>query len=363
MSSMGDLPTLPAEAMEIVARSGIDRGRATRKLRDVLIRAASGTGEAASIRTISVHGSYARGAASVGDIDLTVDIDDPRDERTAQLNDLYARFRGENPDGSLLRELRCSGSSMVNAVVVRRFEDLPEPVPPEEWRDDMGPGYELAQPPRLGHVVTNQPLAGPSYLLFVRGDTEERALQRLAAIKEDPAASRFERTTKVPLLDELIDLIGVEVQYKLAELVLAGGLNLKAVVLKGGVEVPEPVVRFEAEGEPIPGGKVRREVVMAAVRHLLERGITPSQISLRGSRLVKGEPEGDVLVDWGSMTLFRAGELLRNEWYQVVFVILGSHRKGPWIGLECTVRSKAALGEAEVAESRRFSKLMSESSD
>lgn len=94
---MKDLPSLPAEAREIVARAGIGRTQATRKLRDVLARAATGGAEVATIRTISVIGSYARGAPSVGDIDLVVDIDDPRDERTAQLNDLYARFRGENP--------------------------------------------------------------------------------------------------------------------------------------------------------------------------------------------------------------------------------------------------------------------------
>ncbi len=360
---MSELPRLPAEAREIVARDGIERARASRKLRDVLRRAAAGGDEAAAIRSISVLGSYARGAASVGDIDLVVDVDDPRDERSAQLNDLYARFRGENPDAPLLRELRCSGSSMVNAVVVRRFGPHPEPVPPEEWRDDMGPGFELARPPTLGHVVTNQPLAGPSYLLFVRGDAEERALERLAAIEEDPTASRFERTTKVPLLDELIDLIGVEVQHKLAELVLAGGLNLEAVVLQGGVEPPEPVVRFEAEGEPIPGGKARREVVLAAVDRLLDAGIPPAEISLRGSPLVRGEREGDVLLDWGSMTLFRAGELLRNEWYRLVFVVLASHRKGPWIGLECTVRSQAGLEEVEAAETRRLSQRWSENSD
>ncbi len=188
-------------------------------------------------------------------------------------------------------------------------------------------------------------------------------MERLTAIKEDPTASRFERTTKVPLLDELIDLIGVEVQDKLAKLVLAGGLNLEAVVLQGDVEPPEPVVQFEAEGDPIPGGKARREVVLSAVNHSLEAGIAPSEISLRGSPLIKGEREGDVLLDWGSMTLFRAGELLRNEWYRVVFVILGSHRKGPWIGLECTVRSKAALEETEAAEARRISQRLSDSSD
>lgn len=360
---MGNLPTLPAEAMEIVARNGIDRASATRKLRDVLTRAASGADEAASIRTISVLGSYARGAVSVGDIDLVIDIDDPRDERSAQLNDYYARIRGKNPDASLLRELRCSGSSMVSATIVRRFGSNPEPVSPEEWRNNMGPGYELARPPQLGHVVTNQPLAGPSHLLFVRGDPAARVLGRLASIKEDPTASRFERTTRVPLLDELSDQVGVSVQHNLAKLVLTGGLELKAVVLKGIVEPPEAVVRFEAEGDRIPGGKARRQVVLAAVDYLLEAGVEATRISLRGSPLAADDRERDVLVDWGTMTLYGVGEILLHEWRRVVFVILDSHRKGPWIGLECRVRSKTALAEADAAEARRISELMSNSSN
>lgn len=251
---------------------------------------------------------------------------------------------------------------MVSATVVHRFGANPEPVAPEDWRDGLGPDHELAQPPRLGHIVTNQPLTGPSHLLFVRGDTVERALTRLASIKEDPNASRFQRTTEVPLLDELIDLIGVEVQHKLAELVLAGGLKLEAVVLEGLDEPPEAVARFEAAGELIPGGKARRRVILAAVSHLAEIGIGASRISLRGTPLGKGDREGDVLCDWGSMSLYRTGEFLRNEWYSLVFFILGSHRKGPWIALECSVRSKAALEEAEDAEAQRLARQWSEHS-
>jgi hypothetical protein len=354
---MGELPTLPAEAMKIVTRDQIDRGRATRKLRDVLARAASGTGETASIRTISVMGSYARGALRVGDIDLTIEVDDPRDERNARLDDFYRLIRGRNPDRPVLRELRCSGSSIVSAVLVRRFGEQPEPVPPEQWRDDLGPDYELAAPPSLGHIVTNQPMAGPSHLLYVRGDSVATALERLAAIKEDPDASRFERTTGVPMLDALIDQVGVSVQYKLADLVKSGGLNLEAVVLESGVDPPDCVVRFEAERGQLPGGKARRSAVVAAIDHLLKSGVEDHRISMRGISLIDNDFEDDVLLDWGTMTLFAISDRLRFGCSQVL-VVLQSHRNGPWVGLNCSMRDQPALEEAEAAEMRRVTQRM-----
>lgn len=354
---MGDLPTLPAEAMEIVARDEIARSRATRKLRDVLRRACSGKGTTPSIRTISVLGSYARGATSVGDIDITIDLDDPRDERQAALDDYYAFVRGRNPHADLFRELRCSGASMVNAVVVQRFGDHPEPVPPERWRDDLGPEYELAEPPPMGHVATQQPLAGPAHLLYVRGDSFEDALGRLAAIKEDPSASRFERTTGVPLLDPLADLVGVNTQYKLAKLVLAGGLDLKAVVLEETDEIPEPVFDLELRLNVIPGGKARRPAVIAAITYLLEDGVDPELIWLRHTSLVDDEIEPFVLLDWGAMTFYGAGERLRHGWDRL-FLVLGSHRKGPWIALDCTARDPKILEEVEGREHAAIARRM-----
>ena len=53
---------LPLEAERLIARRGIDRAKANRKLQDVLVRVVSGFGSAAAIRSISVMGSYAGGA-------------------------------------------------------------------------------------------------------------------------------------------------------------------------------------------------------------------------------------------------------------------------------------------------------------
>lgn len=353
----GDLPTLPDEAMEIVARTGIPRARATQKLRDVLERACSGEGTTPSIRTISVLGSYARGASTVGDIDITIDLDDPRDEWTAPVEDYYAIVRGRNPHGDLFRDLRCSGSSMVKAAVAQRFGDHPEPVAPERWSDDRGPDFELAEPPRMGHIVTKQPLAGPSHLLYVRGDSFEDALGRLEAIQEEPSASRFERTTGVPLLDPLADLVGVSVQYKLAELVLAGGLDLKAVVLEEIDWMPESVFDLELVVDVLPGGKARRAAVIAAVDYLLDDGVDPEVIWLRHTSLVDNEIEPFVLLDWGPMTFYRTGEKLRHGWERL-FLVLGSHRKGPWIALDCTARDLKLLEEIEDREHAAIARRM-----
>lgn len=57
--------------------------------------------------------------------------------------------------------------------------------------------------PVVGHAATGEPLAGPFVLLWARGDQLDWALDRLHSITEDPDAGRHERTTTVPLLEQL----------------------------------------------------------------------------------------------------------------------------------------------------------------
>jgi predicted nucleotidyltransferase len=357
-----ELPRLPDEAQALVAARAIDRERATKKLEEVLRVATTGLGEARLIRTISVLGSYARGAPRVGDIDLVIEIDDERDEHQARLDDYDAIISGRRPDAALLKQLKCSGGSMVNAVVGRRYRELRIPVAPEQWAPGLGDTYELAEPPRMGHVVTGQELAGPSVLLFVRGDPTEVALGRLYAIAEDPAASRFERTTGVPLLDPLGDWIGVETQYKLAHLVASGGLGLRAVVLRAVDAAPASIQAFERgryRDAPVAGGKSRRTAVLSAVDFLQGERVAPGRIRVRSDALGRAKGRRDVLVDWGSMALFRADDLLTLNKYKRLLIVLRAHCQGPWVALDCWSQDRKVLEREGRRSSRELAEIVS----
>jgi predicted nucleotidyltransferase len=347
------MPTLPPEAEALVERRLVDRRRATKKLRDVLARAVAGRGQTASIRTISVLGSYARGAEQLGDIDLTIEVDDPRSEQQARFDDYMDMVRGRRPDGPLLRELACSGSSIVSAIVVPRYGEALEPAPPEGWRPELASSHQLAEPPPMAHVATGQPLAGPSILLFVRGDSLDTAVARLLAIPVDPTAARFQRTTGVPLLDPLTEQLGVNVQYKLADLVRAGGLDLRAVVLRGSERVPAAALRHDAHAYgPLPGGRARRPAVLAAIDHLCGAGVRPNRLSISGTPLSEGGTGADVLVDWNTMTLYAIGDRLQVGGYSRVLFLGRAHTRGPWIGLDCRVRDAQALKKADRSYAR-----------
>jgi predicted nucleotidyltransferase len=358
------LPILSPEAEALVARRLVDRGRATRKLRDVLARAVAGDGATASIRTISVLGSYARGAERLGDVDLTIEVDDPREQRQAEFDDYMDMVQGKRPHGPLLRELRCSGSSIVSAVVVRRYDQALEPAAPERWRPELAESHQLAEPPMMAHIATGQPLAGPSILLYVRGDSLDAAVARLQAIPVDPTATRFERTTGVPLLDPLTEQLGVDVQYKLAYLVRAGGLDLRAVVLRPSERVPAAALRHEATSyTPLPGGKARLRAVLAAIDHLDGAGVRPERLSLAGTPLVDGDDDPDVLVTWSTMALYAIRDRLQLAGYSRLLFIGRAHTTGPWIGLDCRTRDAQALDKADHAYSRRIWETPEEASD
>ena len=350
-----ELPVLPAAARSLVARGAIDRAKATKKLLAVLHDAVAGAaGPLHQIRTISVMGSYARGASRVGDIDLVIEVEDPRDERQARLNDYFDMIRGKNPDTELLRQLRCSGTSMVNAIVVRRYGPCPPPVAPERWDAQSDPDHELAKPPQLGHIVTKEPLAGPAILLYVRGDSFETVRSRQADIDEDPTASRFGRTTGVPLLDDLADHLGVEVQYKLADLVLAGGLHLDAVELHASENVATCVHRFErSRHSAIPGGKARRSAVLAAIDHLLAQGVPARRLALQHVPLTRSSAHPDVSIAWGWATLYSIADELCFRGQTRVLAILQSRRRGPWIALDCRSHDLAMLEETDRARTLR----------
>jgi hypothetical protein len=90
------------------------RSRATRKLEEVVGRLIAGQPPIDRARDLWVHGSYARGAPDVGDLDLLLAVDEERDPGQQALDSYY---RGAHPYAEIVRALGCGGSSIVNLDV------------------------------------------------------------------------------------------------------------------------------------------------------------------------------------------------------------------------------------------------------
>lgn len=85
--------------------------------------------------------------------------------------------------------------------------------------------------------------------------------------------------------------------------------------------------------------------------------IDPKRIAIRRVALTNDDAERDILVSWGTMTMHSIALRLSEGWSRVL-VLLRPNRKGPWIGLECTVRDRDLLNATDEAASRRYSRRL-----
>jgi hypothetical protein len=192
--------------------------------------------------------------------------------------------------------------------------------------------------PVIQHIVTGEPLAGPFVLLWARGDQLAWALKRLDGIVERPHAGRHERTTAVPLLDDLAGELGLETSFALAGQVRRGNIACSARLLPSA-EAPAIGRRALEQRYRNPGrkGPSIRELAGAAALHHLAAGGT----DLRVVRFVDGpvtpKPrKPKVVVDFNPFQLYLAaagsygtGERLLHVW--------PSRRTGPWLAMEVQV--------------------------
>lgn len=309
------------------------RARATKKLREVLGRLVEGSLPLDRIRSAWVHGSYARGAPDVEDVDLVLRIDEPR-KRAQQVLDAY--YRRAHPYAEVVSALGCSGSSFVRIDVHPHYLEGQEP---------EGVIKE-AERPELAHAVTGKPFDPQPVLLWQRGEGREEAFARLDALRVDPNATRYERTTGVELLDDLHEahFVPVGVAYPLAAQMEAKTLAVRPVLLKP-TEIPPAcweTLRWRyTEHSP------RRASAAAAIQHLLDVGVEIEQIVL------VDEPADDeigpiedcrrprVWIDfnpWGlyqlAMGNFRVGTRRIHIWPRP--------KNGPWLVLDIEVLSEKA---------------------
>jgi predicted nucleotidyltransferase len=285
-----------------------------------------------------VFGSFARGAPTVGDVDLLIKVDEVRDEQQFFSDTFWGRKR---PFADHVRALGAGGASFMSVhpypvhvgpngpsepASLRRRQALKEAgLPPR--------GFARVEEPRLLHEVTEEPLRGPFVFLWARGDELQWTLERLHAIPEDPFAERHERTTTVPLIDDLTERLGLLTAFRLAAQIRQGNVLCRALVLQPR-ETPRIAARSLQLRYQGSGARSARALAAAAALARLESEGT----DLRTVRLNDGAVTAQVRdpqVDIGFVVfdVFRAvgGSLPtgRRHWH-----VWASGVKGPWLALE-----------------------------
>jgi len=340
-------PVTSPEVSAFLAKSRVPRARATRKLRDVLERLATGGDELAAVREVWAFGSYARGAQQVGDVDLHVLVDEGRSRERFSLDAFYGRGC---PHASTIKALGCGGNSLVSVQIQPVFSSPSEPLSPERALTVVDPGdprWSPTQEPMLLHVVTDEPLAGPFVLLWARGDRLQWALDRLADIEEQPEAGRFDRTTSVPLLDDLSHKLSLPVAFMLAAQVRAGNIACEARLLHAD-EPPAPTRsalerRYERRGG---GGPSPRQLSAAAALAVLEaEGADLRRVRFVGSPVITKPLRTPPIttIDFNAFDVYQVaadGSCGRRHMH-----IWPSGTTGPWLALDLTVVDEQAVSE------------------
>ena len=336
---MTDAPLMPATPDDVaafLARRRTPRARATKKLNDVLGRLVAGEPPLDRLRTAWVLGSYARGAPEVGDIDLYMEIDEPRSRGRHALDAVYRRA---HPYSEVVKALGCGSGSLVSIDVEPKFLDEGKPGDSTSIEPIV---------PNLGHSITADPFDPPPTLLWVRGDTIETARSRLAAIPEDPRARRYERTTTVPLLDDLLPQLGVDTAFLLAMQIRRSNVALEATLLQ---PAEAPLRTRRALDGRYSEDSSRRNAAAAALSHLEHKGVELNAVKLidgpasdRGQRRANEDNAYTASVDFNAFHLYRLGGGGYPTGWRHMHVWPHS-RPGPWLALEALVLNSDRASE------------------
>ncbi len=295
-----------------------------------------------------VFGSFARGASTVGDVDVLIKVDEARNEQQFVSDSFWGRKR---PFADHVRALGAGGASFMS---VHPYPVHPTPNGPGEpaslrrrraFKEAGLPlrGFARVEEPRLLHDVTDEPLRGPFVLLWARGDKLEWALERLHAIPGDPFAERHERTTTVPLIDDLTERLGLLTAFRFAAQIRQGNLTCRALVLQPR-QAPRSAarslqVRYQDSGARSP----RALAAGAALARLESEGTDLRSVRLNNGAVTARVRDPEVDIGFVVFDVFRAvgGSLPtgRRHWH-----IWALGVKGPWLALEAlSLDREAAL--------------------
>jgi hypothetical protein len=314
------------------------RPRATSKVEAVVTRLITGHPPVDRARDLWVHGSYARGAPDVGDLDLLLAVDEQRDPGQQALDSYY---RGAHPYAEIVKALGCGGSSIVNLDVQPVFAPAPVPISAERAQAGVPPGHEMPVQPRLRHVVTGDLFDPGPRLVWVRGDSIDDVRGRLAAIPEDPSARRFERTTAVPLIDTLLPLLGVNTGFLLAAQIRARNIDLDAIVLSDGEAPRETERSLASRYRP---GSVRYKAAASALAYLQADGVALNRVVLAGQTVARPARKPVAEVSFNAFLIYQAASSNPGTGWRHLHV-WPTPRSGRWLALDLRVTNSTATQE------------------
>lgn len=248
-----------------------------------------------------MFGSYSRGAAEPGDLDVAVDL--RRDDRWSS-HFIGSMTHGRDPYSGLRQALR--GRTRSISILFQR----------DQGHDDV-----------------------PMTLLWKRGESLELALERVRAITVDPVAGRSPRDAMLTCFQGLDKWLPRFVREELKELIEKGIITVEQVVLPDA-EIADLWVRDQVESRWNSGSPLRR-AAFAALAHLESRGIDLRTVYLHGRDIDE------------STTPYFVGFQLRHlsrvlycfdkhggvEWLEVVHPTL----RGPLISLRIVLRDRKKL--------------------
>ncbi|MFD9715835.1 hypothetical protein [Streptomyces sp. NPDC059076] len=233
---------------------------------------------------VSVFGSYARGAIEPGDLDIAIThrVDsDLADEVVGALS------YGRDPMAVMKRALKGSRRGI-------QFQFNQNAALTEN-------GIELT-------------------LLWKRGDSPARALERLDALRPDPAAGRAPRDHMIEPFEGLDRWIPLPVRAQLVELVDSGGVNIERLELtEGEPSHPDAVEMLEdrwSESSPL------RRAAAAALHHAESSGYDMHTVWLQARTVAPWSQDfqGTLWIGLGWRYVSSLTHRLRQgeEWLEVV---------------------------------------------
>jgi predicted nucleotidyltransferase len=286
------------------------REKATAALSALLGAICAGGAHADCVTAVYVFGSYARGALTVGDVDVDIEYD--------------ARL-----DPAVEREL-------IDAVVVGR-----------DWNT---PFRKALKPPRALQVLFSRiEMIEEPVLVYERGETLDQALSRIEAIVPDPEAGRAQRDPVHPAIEPVAADLARPTRILLTELLTAGLLTVELIDLADADEdeladrrfVTQIRLRWRSAASPLA------RAACAAGAYLEASGVDLGTIALMPNSVLDQE-ESRWAVDCRETHLRRLVVYLGHNGLCDALFVLHPERKRPLRALRLTAPDPEALPHTDI---------------
>jgi predicted nucleotidyltransferase len=286
------------------------RDKATAALSALLERICAGGAHADCVTGVYVFGSYARGALTVGDVDVDIEYD--------------ARLHPE-----VEREL------LDNLVIGR------------DWNT---PFRKALRPPSALQVLFSKiDVIAEPVLVYERGDRLDQVLARVDAIAPDPGAGRAERDAVHPAIEPVADDLARPTRILLTELLTADLLAVELVDLADADEDELAdrrfltIVRLRWHSPSSPLARAAR----AAGGYLHVAGVDLGMVALMPLSVLDQEGSGWA-VDCRETHLRRLVVYLGHHGIRDALFVLHPERKRPLRALRLTLPDPVALPHTDI---------------